>query len=121
MNRGMVNTFLLISVVSCSGVAQGQSPGSDSTRHAMSSEASGMTPAPGGSWESWLNHGAGSFAPESQVHPRSPDLGRAAPPLSSSIGPESGLIGPEGSSAPSRPGSRKESDPSGTMVDRNRR
>lgn len=121
MNHGMLSTFLLISVVSCSGIAHAQSLGSDSTRHATPSGASGMTRAPGSSWEGWLNHGARDFTPESHVPPRSPDLGRVTAPLSPSIGPGSGLIGPEAGSGPSRLRSNRGTDFGGTAADRGKR
>ena len=121
MNHGMLSTFLLISVVSCSAVAQGESLWSDSTRHATPSGASGMTRPPGSSWESWLNYGARDVTPESHVPPRSPDLGRATAPLSPSIGPGSGLIGPEAGSGPSRLHSNRGTDFGGTAAERSRR
>jgi hypothetical protein len=121
MNHGMLSTFLLISAVSCPAVAQGQSLGADNSRHANSIGTSGMTGTTGGSWESWLNHGARDVTPESQVPARSPDLGRATAPLSPSIGPKSGLIGPEAGSSPSRLQSNREIDFGGTAADRSRR
>lgn len=102
MKHCRLSLFLLTSVVSCSAIAPVQVVGSDNTRQAATSGASGMTPAPESSWEGWINHGARGVTPRSQVPPRSPDLGRATAPLSPSIGPGSGLIGPEAGRSPSR-------------------
>lgn len=110
MNHGMRGTCVWISLVFCSAIAQAQPPESDSLRQSAPLETSGMTRAPNSSWESWLNHGARDFRPESQVPPRSPDLGRATTPLSPSIGPGSGLLGPESGRSPSRLRSNMETD-----------
>ena len=118
MNHGMLGTFAWISLVFCSAIAQAQPPESNSLRQSAPLETSGMTRGPGGSWESWLNHGAKDFRPESQVPPRSPDLGKATMPLSPSIGPGSGLLGPESGRSPSRLRSHKETDRNRTGNDR---
>jgi len=121
MNHGKLSTVLLISLVSCSAIAQAQSLGSNSTNHATSSGVSDMARASGNSWEGWLNHGARDFTPESYVPPRSPDLGRATAPLSPSIGPGSGLLGLEAGSSPARLRSDREGDLGGTAAERSRR
>ena len=119
--HGMRSTFLLISVVSCSAIVHAQSLGSESTRHATSSGASGLARAPESSWEMWLTHEVRDFTPESYVPPRSPNLGGAMAPLSPSIGPGSGLIGPEGGNSPSELRSNRETDFSEAAADRSGR
>lgn len=121
MNHGMLSTFVWISLMFCSAIAQAQPPEADSPRPSAPLGASGMTRAPESSWEGWLNHGARNFTPESQVPPRSPDLGRATTPLSPSIGPGSGLLGPESGHSPSRLRSNKETDRGRTEIDRGER
>ncbi len=54
MKQGMLNTFLLISLVSLSALAHAQSLGSTSTPQPVSSGASGITSAARSSWEGWL-------------------------------------------------------------------
>ena len=56
MKPGMLNTFLLISLVSWSALAHAQSLGSTSTPQSVSSGASGITSAARSSWEGWLDH-----------------------------------------------------------------
>ena len=102
MKHGRVNLFILISLLSCFAIAHAQVPGADSTRHAAPSGSSGMTPARESSWEGWINHAARDGITRSQVPPGSPDLGRAAAPLSPAIGPGSGLLGPEGGRVPAQ-------------------
>jgi hypothetical protein len=102
MKHGMLSTFVLLSVVTYSAVARGQSIESDRTRHADPSGAPGMTQTPGSSWESWLHHGNRDFTPKPYVPSRSPDLGAPAASLSPSIGPGSGLLGPKAVGAPER-------------------
>lgn len=102
MHHGMLIICVWISIVSWSVVAQAQSVRSDSARDVARSGVSGITRAPSSSWEAWLNHGAREVTPESEVPPRSPDLGRATAPLSPSIGPGSGLTGPGAGSGPSQ-------------------
>lgn len=101
MKHGMLNTFLLISLVSWSAVAHAQSLGSTSTPQSVSSGASGMTSAPRSSWEGWLNHGTREVTTKSHIPGRSPDLGAATAPLAPSSGPGSGLLGPEAGRSPS--------------------
>jgi len=121
MNHRVLGTFVWISLVFCSAIAQAQPRESDSPRQSAPFGASGMTRAPGSSWESWLNHGARDFRLESQVPPRSPDLGRATTPLSPSIGPGSGLLGLESGRSPSRLRSNKETDRGRAEIDRGER
>lgn len=121
MKHSILSTFLLILLMFCSAIAQAQPPESDSPWQSAPLGASGMTRAQGSSWEGWLNHGARDFTPESQVPPRSPDLGRATAPLSPSIGPGSGLLGPESGRSPSRLRSNMETDRGRTEMERSER
>ena len=114
MKQAMLSTVLSISFVACAAFAQAQDLGSNGKHQTAPSERSDVMRAARSSWESWLNHGARDFTPESQVPPRSPDLGKATAPLSPSIGPGSGTMGPEAGRSPSRLRSYGGRDGSGT-------
>lgn len=122
MKPDRLSLFLLISVGFCLAVAHAQSDEAGSANRATASGSVGITRAPESSWEAWINHAARDGLAESQVPPRSPDLGRVTQPLTPSIGPRSGLFGPESGRGPSRLRSNTESEVgSGTTADRTRR
>ncbi len=102
MNYGMPSMALLISLIACSAIAEGQFPKPDHTDQAISSGEPLIRPAPRSSWESWLSHGERESTPAAHVPSHNLGLGVPAASVSSQIGLESGLVAPEPAGVPSR-------------------